>query len=199
MQGKFLMTSWGKNSLILILLWGFIQSQESNQIYGFITDQSSGEALIGANVYLAETDRGTATNHDGYFVLSAIPRGDYSVIVSYLGYSTLTKRISLKGGDDFEFSAALIVTPIEMSNIEVTGEEVDRRVNIQISRNTLNMRQLKYVPQLGNDMPWVVTQYERQHIEAVPQEAPAMVIKRKKLSILSTAAGSSTSGICPAM
>jgi len=69
MQGKFLTTSWGKNSLVLILLLGFLQSQEFNQIYGFITDENSGEALIGANVYLAGTDRGTATNHDGYFVI----------------------------------------------------------------------------------------------------------------------------------
>ena len=89
MQGKFLTTSWGKNSLVLILLLGFLQSQEFNQIYGFITDENSGEALIGANVYLAGTDRGTATNHDGYFVISEIPSGNYTVVVSYLGYNTL--------------------------------------------------------------------------------------------------------------
>jgi hypothetical protein len=145
MQGKFLTTSWGKNSLVLILLLGFLQSQEFNQIYGFITDESSGEALIGANVYLAGTDRGTATNHDGYFVISEIPSGNYTVVVSYLGYNTLKKSVSLKNGVDLAFSVTLEITPIEMSLIEVTGEEVDRRVNIQISRNTLNMRQLKNV------------------------------------------------------
>jgi len=67
--GEFLTISWEKNSLVLILLLGFLQSQESNQIYGFITDENSGEALIGTNVYLTDPDRGTATNHDGYFVI----------------------------------------------------------------------------------------------------------------------------------
>ena len=168
MQGKFLTTSWGKNSLVLILLLGFLQSQEFNQIYGFITDESSGEALIGANVYLAGTDRGTATNHDGYFVISEIPSGNYTVVVSYLGYNTLKKSVSLKNDVDLAFSVTLEITPIEMSLIEVTGEEVDRRVNIQISRNTLNMRQLKNVPQLGEadlfrslqSLPGVLTESE---------------------------------------
>ena len=168
MQGKFLTTSWGKNSLVLILLLGFLQSQEFNQIYGFITDESSGEALIGANVYLAGTDRGTATNHDGYFVISEIPSGNYTVVVSYLGYNTLKKSVSLKNDVDLAFSVTLEITPIEMSLIQVTGEEVDRRVNIQISRNTLNMRQLKNVPQLGEadlfrslqSLPGVLTESE---------------------------------------
>ena len=72
MQGKFLTTSWEKNSLVLILLLGFIQSQESNQIYGFITDENSGEVLIGANVFIQETGLGMATDINGSYVLSEI-------------------------------------------------------------------------------------------------------------------------------
>ncbi len=167
MQGKFLTTFWRKNSLFIILL-GFINAQDFNQIYGFITDKASGEALIGANVYLAGTDQGTATNHDGYFVISDIQNGNYTMVVSYLGYETSTKPIHLSDGMDEELSVALKTVPLELSAIEVTGEEVDRRVNIQISRNTLNMRQLKNVPQLGEadlfrtlqSLPGVLTESE---------------------------------------
>ena len=167
MREKFLTTSWVKNSLFLILL-GWLNAQDFNQIHGFITDENSGEALIGANVYLAGTDYGTATNYDGYYVVSEIASGDYTLIISYLGYNMEKKKIFLQGGNDLEISIALKTTPIEMSAIEVTGEEVDRRVNIQISRNTLNMRQLKNVPQLGEadlfrtlqSLPGVLTESE---------------------------------------
>ena len=45
------MTYFQKNSLIFLLLFTFIIAQDSdNQVYGFITDSTSGEGLIGANV-----------------------------------------------------------------------------------------------------------------------------------------------------
>ena len=167
MREKFLTISWVKNSLFLILL-GWLNAQDFNQIHGFITDENTGEALIGANVYLAGTDYGTATNYDGYYVVSEIASGDYTLIISYLGYNMEKKKIFLQGGNDLGISIALKTTPLEMSAIEVTGEEVDRRVNIQISRNTLNMRQLKNVPQLGEadlfrtlqSLPGVLTESE---------------------------------------
>ena len=96
MREKFLTTSWVKNSLFLILL-GWLNAQDFNQIHGFITDENSGEALIGANVYLAGTDYGTATNYDGYYVVSEIASGDYPLIISYLGYNMEKKKIFFKG------------------------------------------------------------------------------------------------------
>ena len=48
----------------------------SNQIYGFITDRLSGEAFIGANVFVEETGKGMATDINGYYVLSEIPSSE---------------------------------------------------------------------------------------------------------------------------
>ena len=50
-----------------------LNAQSSNfQVYGFITDSTSGEALIGANVFIRETGQGMATDNNGYYVLSEI-------------------------------------------------------------------------------------------------------------------------------
>ena len=49
-----------------LFIFNLIFSQlNSNQIYGFITDSLSGEALIGANVFVEETGKGMATDING--------------------------------------------------------------------------------------------------------------------------------------
>ncbi|MCB9500821.1 MAG: TonB-dependent receptor [Deferribacteres bacterium] len=59
---------------------------EKNDIKGYVIDKESGEALPYANVILSGTYRGTATNTDGYFVLSA-PAELCSLTVHFIGYA----------------------------------------------------------------------------------------------------------------
>ena len=42
---------------------------QSGRINGFITDEETGEVLMGANVFLLETGQGMATDRNGYYVL----------------------------------------------------------------------------------------------------------------------------------
>jgi len=73
-------------------------------IGGTITDAKSGEAIIGANVVIAGTTTGTATDIEGKFVISNLTAGTYNLQVSYVTYKTHTvpnvivedaKRVSL--------------------------------------------------------------------------------------------------------
>ncbi|GIT57578.1 MAG: hypothetical protein Ct9H300mP18_10070 [Candidatus Neomarinimicrobiota bacterium] len=63
--------------IIPFLLINLIYSQNnSNQIFGFIKDSKSGEALIGANVFIQESGKGMATDINGYYVISGIEMGE---------------------------------------------------------------------------------------------------------------------------
>ena len=61
------------------------------QISGKVKDASTGNALIGASVYLEGDTRGTSTNIDGTFELPNKPDGN--LVVSFIGYETLTLLI----------------------------------------------------------------------------------------------------------
>ena len=68
-------------------------SQSNTRISGFITDKESGEVLVGANVFLLETGKGMATDRNGYYVLDNILPGNYTFIISYLGYEEYNEKI----------------------------------------------------------------------------------------------------------
>lgn len=57
-------------------------------IGGTITDSKTGEAIIGANVVLAGTTIGAATDLEGKFLISNVPAGTYTLAISYITYKT---------------------------------------------------------------------------------------------------------------
>lgn len=68
----------------------FYEETEQQQVpvRGVVTDASTGEPLIGANVIEKGTSNGTVTNTDGSFLLSV---QDYRalLVISYIGYQTV--------------------------------------------------------------------------------------------------------------
>ena len=65
-----------------------------NGIRGRILDKETDEPLTGANVSLVGTNRGAATNLEGFFELRGIESSEYSLEFSYVGYATTTMRAS---------------------------------------------------------------------------------------------------------
>ncbi len=70
-------------------------AQEKYTISGTISDASSGETLIGATATIKEIPNiGTVTNAYGFYSLT-VPKGNYSVVISYIGYNSQVIKVSL--------------------------------------------------------------------------------------------------------
>ncbi|MFK8160824.1 MAG: SusC/RagA family TonB-linked outer membrane protein [Lewinella sp.] len=68
---------------VFLLLSSTAYGQE-NLLKGMITDEISGDPLIGATVMIAETSTGTVTDFNGEFSLQASPGA--TLVITYLGY-----------------------------------------------------------------------------------------------------------------
>ena len=65
-------------------------------IRGFIYEEESGEPAIFSNVFLQGTTYGASTDNNGYFVITRIPAGNYTLMVTYLGFDTIQMPVQLK-------------------------------------------------------------------------------------------------------
>ena len=85
-----------KRNLILILILGnaSILCQKYVSMNGFVRDDSNGEPISYANVFLSNTSMGAATNNEGYFVLSNIPSGIYEINVAMIGMRFIKKKLT---------------------------------------------------------------------------------------------------------
>ncbi|HPD65438.1 MAG TPA: TonB-dependent receptor [Bacteroidia bacterium] len=75
--------------LILFLITFVVEAQEFATVSGKITDKTTGDPLIGANVFLKGTNKGTATGLDGSFKISDVRPGIYDVEFTYIGYKKM--------------------------------------------------------------------------------------------------------------
>lgn len=80
-------------TLLLNIISIAVFSQANYTISGKIIDESTKLPLQGASVFAENTTIGTATDGDGVFQLR-LPNGGYSLVITFTGYQTETKRIT---------------------------------------------------------------------------------------------------------
>lgn len=80
-------------SLILINISVLAQT-ESRQIAGVVIDDSNGEPLPSAAIYIEELEKGVITDRHGEFSFDAIPAGTYTLTAQFMGYHTQTRSVT---------------------------------------------------------------------------------------------------------
>ena len=134
--------------LLIMLIAGHIYAQNSN-VSGFITDEETGEALIGANVFIVQTGNGMSTDKNGYYILQNISPGLYTLMVSYIGYATLQKEMNFGVNESIKMNLELGIEAVAITEVDVSAEKIQRKNNIQPSRVNLSPRIIKAAPALA--------------------------------------------------
>src|SRR4051812_44532438 len=80
---------------VFVFLTLIVRSQDSTKVIlsGSIKDSETGEGLIGATV-LAKSGVGAVADLEGNFMLK-LPKGDYTIEISMLGYGKYTQKMKL--------------------------------------------------------------------------------------------------------
>ena len=138
-----------KQKLIFISFILSILNGQTGIISGFVTDSESGESLIGANVFLQETGQGMATDINGYYIIQEIAPGNYTIMVSYIGFDVSRQPLSIMEDQSVKINIALVEQVVELTEVEVTAEKLQRRNNIQPSKINLSPRMMKAAPALA--------------------------------------------------
>ncbi|MCK0109140.1 TonB-dependent receptor [Flavobacteriaceae bacterium S0825] len=140
------MNSFYKNSLFLILLLLPISviSQEKFTLSGVITDESSNETLIGANIIIPSLQTGTTSNEYGFYSIT-LDKGIYEFQISYLGFKSIVQTINLDKDQTLSFK---LVEDSQSLDEIVIVEDVEK-LNIrkpQMSLNSLSINTIKQIP-----------------------------------------------------
>ncbi|MDZ7344607.1 MAG: carboxypeptidase-like regulatory domain-containing protein [candidate division KSB1 bacterium] len=100
----------------------FAQSEQKARLTGRVLDANTEEPLILANVYLAGTKLGDATDQHGYFLIENVPPGDHELIVSMIGYEAQKIKIPLSPAEKRNLVIALQSTLLPGGEATVTAK-----------------------------------------------------------------------------
>lgn len=119
---------------------------------GSVQDAGTGERLIGVSIAVEETKGGCITDADGRYSLPLV-EGDYTLSISYIGYKSQKKRISLTGGKTQTHNFSLESDDTEMDEVVVTGRKKDANVSEALmSSQKIQMVTVKKIPALMGEV-----------------------------------------------
>ena len=98
------------------------QSDFETHIFGHVADAKTGEMLPYINVVVVGTTIGTTTDATGHYILNDVPEDEqFTVEVSALGYSTITKTIKVSQGQPMEIDFALTEQQLSLDAVVVSA------------------------------------------------------------------------------
>jgi len=115
-------------------------------VSGYVTDTSSGETLIGANIVLSSDEGiGVSTNTYGFYSMT-LNQGEHQLKCSYLGYEDQVVLINVTADKELNFGMNEGIS-IEEVVISAEAEEADKNVeSTEMGTIEVPMAQIKKLP-----------------------------------------------------
>ena len=136
----------------VIFTYGIAWSQSSN-IFGVVADSSNGNVLIGANVIIEGTSLGMATDNAGKYSISNVAPGNYTIKVTYIGYETINKEITISDQNKYELNFDLKYTTVEGKTVVVTAQArgqmdaINKQLKAKSIKNIVSSDRIQELPE----------------------------------------------------
>lgn len=120
------------------------QAKQKFTISGIITDSNSNETLIGVNVSILELKTGVTTNEYGFYSIT-LPKGDYTIKITYLSFQTIAEKIQLSQNTKKNYK--LQSSEQQLKEVVVTSNKKSTNIKSpEMSVNKLSMTTIKRMP-----------------------------------------------------
>jgi len=130
--------------ILLLLIGSWAKAQDKVTLSGTIVNSQNNETLIGVSIYIPELQSGTTTNEYGFFSLS-VPKGDYTLQVSYMGFQTSEEKISLQ--QNLRKNVSLESAAQNLEEIVITERKNIANIKKpEMSVNKLTIQEIKKMP-----------------------------------------------------
>ena len=133
----------------VFVLLATVSFAQDNDIKGFVYEESTGEPVMFSNVFLKGTTLGCSTTENGYFNITRIPDGKYTLCITCVGYDTLTDQISLAHGQTINKKYTLKETSLTLETVSITADKVEARTETKTSVITVTPKTINKIPSVG--------------------------------------------------
>lgn len=153
--------------LILLALFFLLNgvaamAQDDNSIKGFVYEESTGEPMMFTNVYLRGTTFGGATNENGYFNINRIPDGRYTLLITSVGYDTISETFNLSKGQSISRKYYMKETSQKLETVTITADKIEARTETKTSVITVTPKTITKIPSVGGQADFA------QYLQVVP-------------------------------
>src|SRR5664279_1366592 len=134
--------------LVLLIFVSPLQAQKNIHytISGYVREATSGESLIGVNIYLPDHKIGTVSNTYGFYSLTLPETDTIGLVISYVGFISENIKVTLHKNIELNIS---LKPSIVLNEVTITADRIERQSeSVKMSTVSLQPAQIKNVPSL---------------------------------------------------
>ncbi|MDA9345007.1 TonB-dependent receptor [Flavobacteriales bacterium] len=124
---------------------------QKGTIRGFVSDKETEEPIMFCNVSIEGTSYGTQTDPNGMYTLSKIQSGEHTLVVTYVGYKKLTKKVNLKTGQLLTVKLELEKSTVNIDEVEISAERQEMKTDVKVGSIKITNEDLNLVPTIGGE------------------------------------------------
>ena len=144
--------------LAALLCLSSFEAFSQGAVRGFLKKKASGEPAIFVSVGLEGTEYGTTSDDNGYYSLTKIPAGSYTLVVRSTEYNELKVPVVIANNSVASLNLELEEFINELGGVEIDSDKADQKSNVNISVESIRLQDIKRIPQIGQpDIVQVLT------------------------------------------
>mgnify|MGYP005843586891 CR=1 FL=1 len=135
--------------LYFIVITKLIAQQKDGTIKGVVYIQSTGESAAFCNVYIKGTTIGTSTDLNGYFILTRVPVGTHTLVITSLDFDTIQDVISITEHAVVSKKYYGKRKSIYLQEIEVSAKQAEKTEKVNIALTKIDPIAISKLPSIG--------------------------------------------------
>jgi hypothetical protein len=132
-----------------VFLSFLVSGQNTASIRGFVYNKENGEPVLFSNVFLKGTTIGSNTDLNGFFSITKIPPGEYTLMITNLDFDTISEKINVKAGDIISKKYYSAKGGIKLNEVEVSAEQTEKTENTTVSVQKVDPTIIAKLPSVG--------------------------------------------------
>lgn len=137
--------------LLSISLFTTLAYSQTGNIRGFVYDKNSGEPIMFCNVILQGTTIGASTDVNGMYNISKVLVGDYTLMVTYIGYDTSTVNITLKKGKVITQNLEISESSVKLNEVRISAERSEMKTEVKAAAIKITKQDMEMIPNIGGE------------------------------------------------
>ena len=155
-------------------------AQQTGTVQGVVMDAATQQPLVGAQVFVQGTQRGSLTNQQGRFVIREVPIGTQTLGVELIGYGQATRQVTVVGNQVATANFTLEQSAIGVREIVVTGVSggAQERAKVPFSVSRVDVTQMPV--QAVNPLSQIQGKVPGANIASTsgrPGQAPSIILR----------------------
>ncbi len=137
--------------VIIVSITAIIGYAQNGGVKGFVYEKTTGEGVMFSNVFIKDTKYGASTDLNGFFQISNIKPGNYTLEFSYIGYKKIEQKITITAN---KFTTVKLFAEAEseiLESVVVSAERQAQKTQIKTSVVNISPQQMKKLPSIGGE------------------------------------------------